>query len=52
LDAAEIKSQPFFDGVDWDEVYDKDYEPPMIPVADGDLDTQYFHTLPMHPVDE
>ena len=44
FDAEEIKSQPFFEGVDWETVYTKDYEPPMKPQIDGPLDTRYFQS--------
>eukprot|EP00455_Lapot_gusevi_P054030 TRINITY_DN855_c0_g1_i4.p1 TRINITY_DN855_c0_g1~~TRINITY_DN855_c0_g1_i4.p1 ORF type:complete len:419 (+),score=117.03 TRINITY_DN855_c0_g1_i4:104-1360(+) len=39
-DAEELKSHPFFQGLDWGKVYRKEYEPPFKPfTAHGEFDT-------------
>lgn len=38
----EIKSHPFFNGIDWKLVYDKKYAAPFVPSVRDDLDLKYF----------
>ena len=42
--ADEIKSHPFFKGVDWDNIRDT-MKPPFIPDLQNDYDTRYFDTF-------
>ena len=41
-DVEEIKTHPFFRSINWDDLYNKRYEPPFIPNVSGDLDLRYF----------
>ena len=51
--ADEIKSHPFFKGVDWDNIRDT-MKPPFIPDLQNDYDTRYFDTFeeeePFYPI--
>jgi serine/threonine protein kinase len=38
----EIKNHPFFDGIDWEQLYNKSIKPPFIPNVKGELDTSFF----------
>jgi hypothetical protein len=39
-DAAEVKAHPFFQGIDWNKLYRKEYSTPFKPIThDGKLDT-------------
>ncbi len=40
--AEKIKSHPYFSGIDWEKVWNKEYEPPFVPDLKGDLDLKYF----------
>lgn len=35
-------SHPFFNGVNWDDIYHKRIPPPFVPNVKGDTDTSYF----------
>jgi hypothetical protein len=37
-----IKSHPFFDGIDWNKVRNKEYKPPIRPKVKSPGDTKYF----------
>lgn len=41
-DAQEIMSQPFFKNINWDDVYHKRIEPPMVPKITSATDTSNF----------
>lgn len=41
-DYKEIQAHVFFEGVDWDEVYQKKLNPPFKPSVDSETDTRYF----------
>jgi len=41
--AEEVKSHPFFAGVNWQDVYDKKLTPPFIPTLGDDQDVSNFH---------
>ena len=38
----EVKSHPFFKGIDFDKVLNKEYKPPFIPKLKDDTDLRYF----------
>ena len=40
--ADEVKKHPFFNGVDFDKVLNKEYKPPFIPKLKDDTDLRYF----------
>ena len=40
--ADEVKSHPFFKGIDFDKVLNKEYKPPFIPKLKDDTDLRYF----------
>ena len=40
--ADEVKSHPFFKGIDFDKVLRKEYKPPFIPKLKDDTDLRYF----------
>ena len=42
FDVGQIKSHPFFAGVDWDKLLRKEYAAPMIPRLRDELDLSYF----------
>ena len=42
--ADEIKSHPFFKGVDWDNIRNT-MKPPFVPDIENDYDTKYFETF-------
>ena len=42
--SEEIKSHPFFKGVDWDNIRNN-MKPPFIPDIENDYDTKYFETF-------
>ena len=39
---SEIKTHPYFAGVDWDKLLNKEYAAPMIPRLRDELDLSYF----------
>lgn len=41
-DAQEIMSHPFFQGVDWDSVYQKSIPAPFVPTLQNEIDTSNF----------
>ena len=41
-DAKDIMAHPFFRSINWDELYNKRYEPPFNPNVKGDLDLRHF----------
>jgi len=41
-DAKEITSHPFFDGIDWEKLYNRGYTPPFNPNVNGQLDLSNF----------
>ena len=52
-DAEEIKSHPFFAGLDWDALLHKKIPPPWKPTLNGDTDTSYFtHKYPSTELDD
>ena len=40
--AQDVKNHPWFDGVDWERVYNKEYDGPIIPKLDGEADGSCF----------
>ncbi|KAI9743806.1 MAG: serine/threonine protein kinase, AGC [Claussenomyces sp. TS43310] len=44
--AQRVKSHPFFDGVEWEDVYNRKYKGPIIPPIRFAGDTQCFDTYP------
>lgn len=36
----QIKEHPFFKGIEWKNI--KEYQPPLIPKLDNEIDTKYF----------
>ena len=38
----EVKSHPWFSGINWESVYSGKYKPPFVPVLKGEHDTTYF----------
>ena len=40
--AEKIKKHPFFEGVNWDDVWNKKVEPPFVPELDDEMDLRYF----------
>jgi len=38
----EVKNHPFFKGIDFDKVLNKEYKPPFIPELESDTDLKYF----------
>ena len=43
--ANEIKAHPFFEGLDWQAVYNKQVTPPYIPTLKGSDDVSNFHKV-------
>jgi serine/threonine protein kinase len=43
--AFEIKSHPFFESVNWDDLLEKKVPPPLIPVVNDDQDLSYFDKM-------
>jgi serine/threonine protein kinase len=41
-DSESIKSHPFFNGINWDYVYQRKYKPDFIPNLSNELDLKYF----------
>lgn len=41
-DSETIKNHPFFEGINWDEVYNKKYVPEFIPELNDESDLKYF----------
>ena len=41
-DVEEIKTHAFFRSINWDDLYNKRYEPPFNPNVSGDLDLRHF----------
>ena len=41
-DVEEIKAHAFFRSINWDDLYNKRYEPPFNPNVSGDLDLRHF----------
>ncbi len=41
-DSESIKDHPFFEGIDWDDFYNKRYVPEFIPVLNNEIDLKYF----------
>ena len=37
-----IKKHPFFEGINWDDVWNKNVMPPFVPELDDELDLRYF----------
>ncbi len=37
-----VKAHPYFNGVNWDDAYNKKLKPPFIPKIDSELDIKYF----------
>ena len=37
-----IKNHPFFEGINWDDIWNKKVKPPFIPELDDELDLKYF----------
>ena len=44
--AAEVKNHPFFDGVRWDDVYQRQYRGPIVPPIRYKGDAQCFDIYP------
>lgn len=42
-DSEDIKSHPFFAGMDWQKLLHKEIEPPFKPMLAGDMDLRYFN---------
>jgi serine/threonine protein kinase len=42
FDVSQIKAHPFFNGVDWTKLLNKEYAAPMVPRLRDDLDLSYF----------
>jgi serine/threonine protein kinase len=40
--AEEIKSHPWFAGIDWDKIYNHQYQPPLVPFVENAADTQNY----------
>ena len=40
--ASKIKEHEFFEGVNWDDVYNKKVKPPFVPELNGETDLRYF----------
>jgi serine/threonine protein kinase len=40
--AEEIKSHPWFGGIEWDKIYNHQYQPPLVPLVEDMADTQNF----------
>ena len=48
-----IKNDPYFEGIDWDDVLNKKIKPPFIPELNSDLDLRYFDKMfTEEPIDE
>jgi len=41
-DAKEIKAHPFFEGIDWQKLYNRDYKPPFNPGVSSEYDLKNF----------
>jgi serine/threonine protein kinase len=41
---GEIKSHPFFEGMDWDKLWSRELKPPFMPKVSGMQDLKYFDT--------
>ncbi len=37
-----IKKHPFFEGINWDDIWNKNVTPPFVPELDDELDLRYF----------
>lgn len=42
-DAEEVKAHPFFDGLDWNALENKQIPPPWKPTLMNETDTSYFN---------
>jgi len=49
--AADVKKHAFFEGIDWDAVYNKRLVPPIIPDVDFEGDTRNFDSYENEPDD-
>ena len=38
----EIKEHKFFEGINWDDIWNKNVTPPFVPELDDELDLRYF----------
>ncbi|EPY54237.1 AGC/PKC protein kinase Pck2 [Schizosaccharomyces cryophilus OY26] len=41
-DAEDVMAHPFFNNINWDDIYHKQTQPPYIPQLDSQTDTKYF----------
>jgi len=41
-DSESIKEHPFFEGINWEDVYNKKYMPEFIPILNDEFDLRYF----------
>lgn len=44
----DIKGHAFFKGVDWQKVYNKEFEPPYVPSVKSQQDYRYFQNKAVH----
>lgn len=41
-DAEEVKSHPFFETINWDDLYNLKIPPPFVPVVKSEVSVEYF----------
>ena len=44
-DAKKIKEHPYFKGINWEQYWNKETEPPFIPELDSEMDLKYFDKM-------
>ena len=44
-DAKKIKEHPYFKGINWEQYWNKETEPPFIPELDSEIDLKYFDKM-------
>ena len=44
-DAKKIKEHPYFEGINWDDAWNRKLEPPFVPKLNGETDLTYFDKM-------